>query len=217
VAAFIATQRAQFRIPYATSCRALGVSQAWFYKWRDGDASLRRARRRALGLLVATLFAKHHGTYGAPRITADLLEAGWRVSENTVAQLMREQQLAARSTRRRRATTRPGRGRWRAPDLIGRDFATDRVNRKWFGDGTEIVTGEGKPHLASVLDMASRRIVGFAIGEHHDAELAHAALAMAVATRDGRDAIAGVIMHTDYAEPCAMPRIVGIACAGRAA
>jgi putative transposase len=197
VAAFIATQRAQYRVPYATSCRALGVSQAWFYKWRDGDCSLRRARRRALGMLVATLFAKHHGTYGAPRITADLTEAGWRVSENTVAQLMREHQLAARAKKRRRGTTRPGRGRWRAPDLIGRDFATDQVNRKWFGDGTEIVTDEGKLHLASVLDMASRRIVGFAVDSHHDAELAHAALAMAVATRGGRQAIAGVIMHTD--------------------
>jgi transposase InsO family protein len=65
------------------------------------------------------------------------------------------------------------------------------------GDGTEIVTDEGKLHLASVLDMASRRIVGFALDEHHDAELARAALAMAVAIRGGKDAIAGVIMHTD--------------------
>ena len=72
-----------------------------------------------------------------------------------------------------------------------------QVNRKWYGDGTEIVTDEGKLFLASVLDMASRRVVGFALGEHHDAALAYAALAMAVAVRGGRDAIAGVILHTD--------------------
>jgi putative transposase len=71
------------------------------------------------------------------------------------------------------------------------------LNQKWYGDGTEIVTDEGKLHLASVLDVGSRRIVGFAMAEHHDAELAHAALAMAVAVRGGRDAITDVIMHTD--------------------
>ena len=94
-------------------------------------------------------------------------------------------------------TTRQGKGRWRAPDLIGRDFPASRLNQKWYGDGTEIVTDEGKLYLDSVLDMGSRRVVGFALGEHHDAELAYAALAMAVAVRGGKEAIAGVIMHTD--------------------
>ncbi len=88
----------------------------------------------------------------------------------------------------------PGPGRWRAPDLIGRDFATDRLNHKWYGDGTEIVTDEGKLYLDSVLDMGSRRIVGFALGEHHDAPLATAALQMAVAVRGGRDVLGEVIM-----------------------
>jgi putative transposase len=110
---------------------------------------------------------------------------------------MAEQRLIARRQRKRRGGTRPGRGRWRAPDLIGRRFAADQVNRKWYGDGTEIATDEGKLYLDSVLDMASRRVVGFALGEHHDAELAYQALAMAVAVRGGRDAITGVILHTD--------------------
>jgi putative transposase len=196
VAGFIAIQRAQHGVPYATACRALSVSQAWFYKWQHGDPSPRHARRIALAAEVARLFAKHRGRYGSPRITADLREADWRVSENTVAQIMREQHLVARP-KRRRGTTRPGKGRWRAPDLIGRDFAADQINRKWYGDGTEIVTDEGKLHLDSVLDMGSRRVVGFAMSEHHDAELAYAALAMAAAVRGGRDAIAGVILHTD--------------------
>src|SRR6476646_11775506 len=108
---------------------------------------------------------------------------------------MREQHLVARAKKRRKHTTRQGKGRWRAPDLIGRDFPAATVNRKWYGDGTEIVTDEGKLHLASVLDMGSRRIVGFALGEHHDAELAYAALAMAVAVRGGPEALGGVILH----------------------
>jgi putative transposase len=95
------------------------------------------------------------------------------------------------------ATTRQGRGRWRAPDLIKRDFATERLNHKWYGDGTEIPTDEGKLYLDSVLDMGSRRIAGFATGEHHDADLAQAALQMAVAVRGGKVTVAGVIMHTD--------------------
>jgi putative transposase len=124
---------------------------------------------------VAQLFAAHHGRYGSPRITAELREARWRVSENTVTELMREHGLQARPPRCRRHTTRPGRGRWRAPDLVGRRFAADGLNRRWYGDGTEIATDEGKLFLASVLDMGSRRIVGFALSEHHDAELAYAA------------------------------------------
>jgi putative transposase len=88
-------------------------------------------------------------------ITADLQDAGWRVSQNTVAALMREQGLAVRRTRGRRPTTRPGKGRWRVPGLVKRDFGARQLNRKWFGDGTEIGTGEGKFHLVSVLDQGS--------------------------------------------------------------
>ena len=97
-------------MPHTTACRALGVSQAWFYKWRNGDASPQHARRVALAAEIARLFAKHHGRYGSPRITADLHEAGERVSENTVAKVMREQQLVARAKKRRKQTTRQGRG-----------------------------------------------------------------------------------------------------------
>jgi putative transposase len=197
VAAFITAQREIHGIPQATACRALGVSQAWFYKWAHGDPSPQHARRARLGIEVARLFAAHRGHYGAPRITADLREAGWRVSENTVAALMCEQGLQARARRRRKNTTRPGRSDRRAPDLIGRQFGAEQLNCKWYGDGTEIATDQGKLYLDSVLDMASRRIVGFALGEHHDADLAYAALAMAIAVRGGKEAVAGVIFHTD--------------------
>jgi transposase InsO family protein len=195
LAAVIVSQREQHGISQAVSCRALGVSQAWFYKWRRGDVSPRRARRAALAAEVARLFRAHHGKYGSPRITADLRDAGWVVSENTVAAVMREQHLAARRKKRRRSLTRPGKGRWRAPDLVNRDFTAQQVNQKWFGDGTEIITGQGKLYLASVLDVASRRILGFALSGHHDAQLAYGALAMAAAVRGGQ--VDGVILHTD--------------------
>ncbi len=195
MAAFIASQREAHGIPHAVSCRALGVSQSWFYKWEDGTLPPRAARRQRLKAEVARLFRQREGKEGSPRVTAALREAGWRVSENTVAALMREQGLAARRPKRRQGTTRPGRGRWRAADLVGRKFAAGGINRRWYGDGTEIKTAEGKLYLDSVLDMGSRRILGFCLGEHHDAALAYGALAMAVAVRGG--AVPGVVFHTD--------------------
>jgi hypothetical protein len=186
VAAFIASQRAGHGVPQAVCCRALGVSQSWFYRWKDGRLPPRAARRGRLKAEVARLFAVRKGKDGAPRITAALREAGWTVSENTVAGLMREQGLAARPGRKgRQHATRPGKGRWRAPDLVKRDFPAAGINRKWYGDGTEIPAGEGKLYLDSVLDMGSRRILGHALGEHHDADLAYGALAMAAAVRGG--------------------------------
>jgi transposase InsO family protein len=195
VAAFIAAQRDEHQIPHAVACRALKVSRSWFYKWRGGSLPPRAARRQRLKAEVGRVFELHGGKYGSPRITADLRDAGWRVSQNTVAQLMRELQLAARRTNRRKSTTRPGKAKWRAPDLVRRDFPAAQLNRKWYGDGTEIPTDEGKLHLASVLDMGSRRLVGFALREHHDAQLAYGALAMAVTVRGGQ--VPGVILHTD--------------------
>jgi len=194
VAALIAAQRDQHRIPHAVSCRALGVSQSWFCKWHGGTPGPQAQRREKLKAEVARLFKLHEGKYGAPRITADLRDDGWRVSENTVAALMREAHLAARRKKRRRGTTRPGKGRWRAPGLVKRDFPASQIYRKWFGDGTEIPTGEGKLHLVSVLDMASRRVLGFTLGERHDAQLAYGALAMALAIRGGQ--APGVIFHS---------------------
>ena len=195
MASFIAAQRADHGIPYAVSCRALGVSEGWFYKWKDGDRSPRRTRRERLKAEVRRLFEAHKGKRGSPMITADLHDLGWRVSKNTVAALMAEMGLAARPKKKRKGTTRPGKGRWRAPNLVKRDFPAAAINVKWYGDGTDIDTDEGKLYLDSVLDVGSRRVLGFALGEHHDADLAYGALAMAVAVRGG--AVPGVIIHTD--------------------
>jgi putative transposase len=193
VAAFIVSQREEHGVPYAVACRALGVSQSWFYKWKDGVLPPRARRRERLESEVAARFAARKGRDGAPRITAALREDGWAVSENTVAGLLRGQGLFARPGRR--GTTRAGKARWRAEDLVKRKFAASGINRRWYGDGTEIRTGEGKLYLDSVLDMGSRRILGHALGEHHDAALAVAALLMAAAVRGGQ--ADGVIFHSD--------------------
>lgn len=195
VARFIAAQRAEYRIPHAVACRALGVCQSWFYKWHRRGLPPRVVRRVELDQAVAGVFWRRQGTYGSPRIVAELREAGWRVSVNTVAASMAGQQLVARSKQRRRGTTRPGRGRWRAADQLGRNFTATRINQRWCGDGTEIPTGGGKLYLYVVLDLFSRRVPGFAMDAHHNEPLARAALQTAVAVRGGD--VTGVVFHSD--------------------
>jgi len=198
VASFIASQRAEHGIPHARCCSFLGVSESWFYKWRNRLPTRRQRRRAALDQKVREIFSDSGGnprTYGSPRIYAELVDAGWKVSEKTVADSMARQGLVARPKRRFRSLTRPDKAADPVPDLVKRDFSADKVDEKWCGDLTEIPTEEGKLYLASVLDLAARRIAGFALGEHHDAELAKGALLMAAAVRGGD--VRGVIFHSD--------------------
>lgn len=194
VAGFIAAQRTEHHVPHAVACRALGVSESWFYKWRGRPPTPRQDRRMRLVDAVRCVFNDSGGTYGSPRIGDELREQGWRVSDNTIAALMAELGLVARARRRRRGLTRQGR-RPAAPDLIKRKFTAPAPDVAWCGDMTEIVTGEGKLYLATVIDLYSRRILGYAMGAHHDADLVVAALNMAAVTRGGD--VAGVIFHSD--------------------
>jgi putative transposase len=166
VAALIAARREQRAVPAAVACRALGVSRSWYCKWSGRGLPPRAERRERLKAGIRRLFWLHGGRHGSPVITADLRDAGWAVSKNTVAGLMREMGLAARKEKRRGGTTRPGKGRRRAPDLIGRDFAAGKVDCGGYGDATEIVTGEGGLFPDSALDGCSRRVPGHALGEH---------------------------------------------------
>jgi putative transposase len=160
MAGFIAAQRTEHHIPCAVSCRALGVSPSWYYKWAGGELPPRAARRERLKAEVGRLFSGHEGKCGSPRVAADLKDAGWTVSENTVAALMRELGLAARRRKRRKATTRPGKGRWRAPDLVKRDFPAQEINTRWYGYGTEICTDEGKLYLSVTWNPSAEGAVG---------------------------------------------------------
>lgn len=198
VASHIAAQRTEHKVPHAVACRALAVSESWFYKWRDRPPTPRQARRVELDVAVRVSFEDSGGTpgtYGSPRVWEDLVEAGWKVSVNTVAASMAAQGLVARAKRRRRSLTRPDKAAAPIPDLVQRDFSAAAINVKWCGDLTEIPTDEGKLFLAIVEDLASRRLPGFAIGEHHDAELATGALKMGAAARGGN--VRGVVFHSD--------------------
>jgi len=198
VASHIAAQRTEHKIPHAVACRALAVSESWFYKWRDRSPTPRQARRARLDAAVRDSFEDSGGTpgtYGSPRVWEDLVEAGWEVSVNTVAASMAAQRLIARAKKRRRCLTRPDKAAAPIPDLVKRDFSAEAINETWCGDLTEIPTDEGKLFLATVEDLASRRLPGFAIGEHHDAELATGALKTATAIRGGN--VRGVVFHSD--------------------
>jgi putative transposase len=196
VASFVAAQRTDHGVPHVICCRALGVSQSWFYKWRQRGPTPRQQRQARLDTAVKKSFDESDGDYGSPRVLADLRADGWRVSKKSVEASMARQRLVGRATRRRfRCLTRPDKAAAPAPDLVKRDFTAPAINLKWCGDLTEVPTDEGKLYLAHVEDLASRRIPGFALSEHHDAEVAVAALQMAAAVRGGD--VAGVIFHSD--------------------
>jgi putative transposase len=195
LAGFIADQRTGHGVPHVISCRALGVSESWYYKWRDRPPTERAERRVLLDAAVAAAFEASGGTYGSPRVYDDLVEAGWQVSVNTIAASMARQGLVARSKKRRKNLTRPDKSKRPFPDLLKRDFTAPAPNIRWCGDMTEIPTGEGKFYLATVIDLFSRRLLGYATGAHPDAELAADAIRMAVATRGGD--VSGVVFHSD--------------------
>jgi putative transposase len=196
VASFVAAQRTEHGVPHVISCRALELSESWFYKWRNRGLTPRQQRRATLDVAVQRSFDASEGRYGSPRVLADLVDDGWRVSKKTVEASMTRQGLVARPTRRRRGwLTRPDKAAPPVPDLVKRDFTASAINHKWCGDLTEVPTDEGKLYLATVEDLASRRIVGFGLSAHHDAELASGALKMAVAVRGGD--VAGTIFHSD--------------------
>ncbi|GAA2886113.1 hypothetical protein GCM10010517_49790 [Streptosporangium fragile] len=121
VAAFIRCQKTEYGISHVISCQALGVSQSWFYKWKDRAPTSRERRRADLDAAIEECFTASGGTYGSPRITRDLREEGWRVSVNTVAARMAELGLAGRARKRSRSLTRQGK-RPAAPDLVRRRF-----------------------------------------------------------------------------------------------
>ncbi len=184
-------------MPVAVCCAILGLSVGWFYKWVKAPVAAQVQRRRELDAAVRELFVASERTYGSPRIHADLLEAGWSVGENTVADSMSRQGLFGRKPKRRKGLTRQDRKAAKFGDLFKRDFTAPAPNLKWCGDITEIPTGEGKLYLATVIDLYSRRLLACPISEHPDAELVCDAIKIAAAVRGGRQKIEGVVFHSD--------------------
>src|SRR5271169_4925597 len=178
----------------ATMARVLGVSTAGYYAWRSRLPSARAIADDALLRRVRTIHAVSRGTYGAPRVHAELRAEGRAVVKKRIARLMRAAGIVGVSRRRGIITTRRDRDARPAPDLVERNFTAAMPNRLWVADITYIPTWAGFLYLAVVLDAFSRKIVGWAMESHLRTELVLAALNMAL----GQRRPAGVIHHSDH-------------------
>lgn len=181
------------RWPITMMARLLGVSTSGYYAWLMRAPSKRSCSDARLLARIRTLHASSRGTYGAPRIHAQLAREGMHVGRKRVARLMRLAGLRGASRRGWPHTTRQRAGTRRAPDLVRRHFSAAAPNVLWVADATYIPTGEGFLYLAVVLDVFSRRIVGWAISNHLYTELMLRALDMALQQRRHE----GVILHSD--------------------
>ncbi len=183
----------------ATLCEVVGVSRSAFYKWRakgpgPDDATWDEA---VLADRIFEAWTASRGRYGSPRVTAALWRKGVRVSEKRVARLMSELGIVGRCGRRKLRTTWRDRAAAVSPDLVERDFTAASPDERWVGDVTYIPTGEGWLFVASVLDVFSRRLVGWSIAEHLRTELCTDAMEAALATR-GKRIAAGTVFHSDH-------------------
>jgi len=176
-----------------TMCRLLEVSTSGYYAWSSRPRSRRARADEALLVEIRAVHLRSRGTYGAPRVHAELVAQGAHVSRKRIARLMREAGLEGASRRRGCRTTVRDRERRRAPDLVERSFQAEGPNRLWVADITYVPTWSGFLFLAVVLDVWSRRIVGWSMADHLRTELVLAALNMALWQRRP----AGVIHHSD--------------------
>ena len=183
--------QAVFRI--ATMSRVLGVSPSGYYAWRKRGRSAREASDEALSARVRAIHERSRGTYGAPRIHAELSAEGTPVSRKRVARVMRAAGLAGVSRRKGPRTTRRDPQGRPAPDLVERCFEAEAPDRLWVADITYVATDAGFMYLAIVLDVFSRRVVGWAMANHLRTELVLDALDMAVGQRRPDS----VIHHSD--------------------
>jgi putative transposase len=188
----IDAKRAQH--PVSLLCSVLGVSRAGYYAWKQRSPSSRAVRDVELGEQIGQIHRESKGTYGWPRIHAELRNRGVYVSRTRVARLMRQAGWSGLVRRRKGRTTIRVPGIATAPDLVRRDFAPAAPNRLWVADLTEFSTWEGKLYLVVVVDAFSRRCVGWAMADHMRAELVVEALEMALWHR--RPAT-GLVHHSD--------------------
>ena len=170
-------------IPVARACRVLGVSRSGYYQWLSAEPSSRAIDDAVLASEIKEVFQEHKGRYGAPRIRRALKRRGVRPSKKRVARVMRELGLRGRTPRRFRRTTDSRHTKRIAPNLLERDFNVPAPNQVLAGDITYIPTTDGWLYLAVLLDLHSRRVVGWAMSDCIDTQLALSALRMAACTR----------------------------------
>ncbi len=178
---FIATHASQY--PVTVLCRVLGVARSGYYAWRTRPESRRRQADRQLEAQIRQVHATSRRTYGSPRIHAELQVQGVRCSEKRVARVMRRAGIRACRPHKHRTTTDSCHTSPVAPNRLQRDFAAPEANRKWTADITYIATDEGWLYLAVVLDLFSRRVIGWSMQPRLERQLVLAALRMALAQR----------------------------------
>jgi transposase InsO family protein len=180
--------------PVRLLCEALDVSPAGYYAWRDRPASARQRRHDALLVQIRAIHAEFHARYGSPRIHAELKDRGHGCCVNTVAKLMHENDIRAKTARKFRCTTDSNHDLPVAENLLDRQFNPDSPNEAWVADITFIPTGAGWLYLAAVEDLYSRRVVGWSMADHLESRLVVEALALAVERRlPGQ----GLLAHSD--------------------
>ena len=197
--ALVDAEKANF--PIDVLCEVLGVSRSGFYAWRARPPSAREKSDERLTVEITAAHAKSQRRYGSPRVHRALRRKGIRVGKKRVARLMRKTGLVARPKRRFRKTTDSNHASPIAPNVVSRDFEPAAPNQVWAGDVTYIATHQGWAYLAVLLDLFSRRVVGWAISETNDTELALTALARAVRSRPVLPS--GLVHHTDRGSPYA--------------
>ncbi len=189
---FIQAEKAGY--PLALMCRVLEVSRSGFYAWRKRSASPRAVEDQRLALEVRAIYAESRRSYGSPRVHMELRDRGRRLGRKRVARLMRAAGLRARGFRRFRCTTDSGHGMAIRGNLLARRFAVAQPNFGWVADITYLWTLEGWLYLAVILDLFSRRVVGWSMSERLEKQLALDALSTALAERQPRG---GLIHHSD--------------------
>lgn len=180
------------------ACGLLEVSRSAYYQWRTrrGTPSRRARADKALAVRVAAVYRASRGTYGVPRVVAQLRREGMSCSKKRIARLMTLLGLVGRQKRRTKRTTEADPGAEVQPDLLQRQFSPEQLepNQVWVGDISYLRTWEGWSYLATVIDLASRRVIGFAVADHMRAELVCQALRMALGQRRSAP---GLIFHSD--------------------
>jgi transposase InsO family protein len=189
---FIEAEKASY--PIAFMCVRLEVSTSGFYAWRKRPPSARVLEDTQLGAEIRASHADSKGRYGSPRVHRDLNAAGTRVGKHRVARLMRENGLCGRRKRRYRHTTDSNHAMPVAPNMLDQDFTADAPNEVWVTDITYIPTGEGWLYLAAILDLYSRRVVGWSMSERITRQLTLDALTMALRARKPPR---GLVHHSD--------------------
>ena len=193
---FIRAEKDNYSV--VTMCRVLRVSTAGYYAWLKRTPPARVQRTEELTKKVTAVYEASRRHYGSPRVTRKLRRTGEQVSEKTVAKIMRNSRQKARAKRRFKATTDSKNTTRIAPNLLQRAFAVDGPNKAWVTDVTAVWTSVGWVYLAAIIDLFSRRVVGWAISDSNDTALALAALDRAVRQRKPPR---GLIHHSDRGSP----------------